>query len=361
MESGPRRPLSLLRWRTQCQLKPQTSRPARARVQAVAVGVALAVSLGALTTTSTRAVAADPRSELEAVRKRVDAIAEQYFAAQEKSRTIVTEIESLSRKLDSAKANIRSIRNRAVQTAINVYRSQPRGFEGSSAESTLDAARSAVFTQQSIARDNEAINAYVQAVAKLRDDNQLLIRRQDEARRNEARLKAEAAALDAALANAQAKYAALLRAQAAQRAADAAAKNATPTTRPGSQPNATNPTTPPSNGSPGTGTTRTTQPTTATTTPPPPPPAGTNAHHNDPFLACVRQRESRGYYGAVNPSGYYGAYQFAIRTWDTTASHAGRPQLIGVRPDRASPWDQDELAWVLYQWQGKGPWGGNCG
>ena len=59
-------------------------------------------------------------------------------------------------------------------------------------------------------------------------------------------------------------------------------------------------------------------------------------------------------------AGYYGAYQFSQPTWDVAASHAGMPQLIGVRPDTASPWDQDQLAWVLYQWQGSGPWGGLC-
>ena len=25
-----------------------------------------------------------------------------------------------------------------------------------------------------------------------------------------------------------------------------------------------------------------------------------------------------------------------------------------------APADQDTIAWALYQWQGKGPWGGRC-
>jgi len=63
----------------------------------------------------------------------------------------------------------------------------------------------------------------------------------------------------------------------------------------------------------------------------------------------------------VSPDGYYyGAYQFAPSTWDTTALHASRDYLIGVLPSRASPYDQDEMAWALYQWQGNGPWGGRC-
>ena len=26
----------------------------------------------------------------------------------------------------------------------------------------------------------------------------------------------------------------------------------------------------------------------------------------------------------------------------------------------ANAYDQDEMAWVLYQWQGNSPWGGRC-
>ncbi len=39
---------------------------------------------------------------------------------------------------------------------------------------------------------------------------------------------------------------------------------------------------------------------------------------------------------------------------------AGRTSLIGVPPNTASPYDQDDIAWDLYQWQGAGPWGGRC-
>jgi hypothetical protein len=94
---------------------------------------------------------------------------------------------------------------------------------------------------------------------------------------------------------------------------------------------------------------------------PPPAPSGTHPHHDDPFLACTRARESRGNYGVVSGSGlYYGAYQFSPTTWNTTANHAGRLELIGVLPSRASAYDQDDMAWTLYQWQGTGPWGGRC-
>ena len=84
-------------------------------------------------------------------------------------------------------------------------------------------------------------------------------------------------------------------------------------------------------------------------------------HHNEPFLVCTRARESSGDYTAVSASGmYYGAYQFLPTTWNVTAAHAGRLDLVGVTPSAAAPYDQDELAWALYLWQGSGPWGGRC-
>lgn len=78
------------------------------------------------------------------------------------------------------------------------------------------------------------------------------------------------------------------------------------------------------------------------------------------FLACVRKAESHDDYGAVNRHGYYGAYQFNQGTWDRTARHAGRPDLAGLRPDRASPADQDLLASALLSWLGKTPWHDRC-
>ena len=65
--------------------------------------------------------------------------------------------------------------------------------------------------------------------------------------------------------------------------------------------------------------------------------------------------------GVVSSGGtYYGAYKFAPTTWNVTASHVGRLDLVGVLPSRASESDQDNMAWALYQWQGNAPWGGRC-
>lgn len=104
--------------------------------------------------------------------------------------------------------------------------------------------------------------------------------------------------------------------------------------------------------------------TTSSPPPPPPPPAVPPPVYSPsgglpPFLVCVRERESRGNYGAVNPtSGAGGAYQFMPVTWVNTVNHAGRPDLAGVLPQYASPGDQDAMAIHLYNWQGPSPWAG---
>ncbi len=81
------------------------------------------------------------------------------------------------------------------------------------------------------------------------------------------------------------------------------------------------------------------------------------------FLACTRGHESdtSGGYQAISSDGvYYGAYQFKLTTWNNTAIHAGRLDLVGINPAQASPTDQDLLATDLYHWQGNAPWGGRC-
>jgi len=79
------------------------------------------------------------------------------------------------------------------------------------------------------------------------------------------------------------------------------------------------------------------------------------------YLACVRERESRGDYAAVSPDGrFFGAYQIDQVTWDNTATHAGLLHLYRVQPDYATPADQDTLAMALLEWQGTSPWAGDC-
>lgn len=86
--------------------------------------------------------------------------------------------------------------------------------------------------------------------------------------------------------------------------------------------------------------------------------------HFQPFLVCTRGHESANEpnpYRAVSASGTYrGAYQFHQNTWDNTARHHGRPDLVGQDPINVPDHLQDELALDLYLWQGNGHWGGRC-
>lgn len=88
----------------------------------------------------------------------------------------------------------------------------------------------------------------------------------------------------------------------------------------------------------------------------------TSSGYSGGVLECIKHRESRGQYNAVNSSsGAAGAYQFMPGTWNTTARSAGRTDLVGVNPANASATDQDAMAHQLMNTQGLRPWGGGCG
>lgn len=71
-------------------------------------------------------------------------------------------------------------------------------------------------------------------------------------------------------------------------------------------------------------------------------------------LACIRKYE--GGYTSVNAAGYYGAYQFAQGTWNSTAAASGRGDLVGLNPATVSPPDQDQMARELIGRRGLQPW-----
>lgn len=62
---------------------------------------------------------------------------------------------------------------------------------------------------------------------------------------------------------------------------------------------------------------------------------------NEEILYALRMCEAGGRYDRNSGNGFYGAYQFMISTWNRVAPKVGRPDLVGVRPDQASPADQD--------------------
>jgi hypothetical protein len=292
-------------------------------------------------------------ARLAAARQQADAHASRYFAALNRGARLELDVADLEARLRIDEVRASGLRARAAARARQIYQSSGSDtitdlFAGedpleSARRDRLVAAANArdenVFTD--LARQNEAMRARRR---QLRDDQK---RQRDTA----AKLRSAQATLDAQLASAQKALSDARAVVAAQRAAQAAqaaqaARQATPAS-PGRRP-----------------ANRPAQPGIVITTPPiggAPSGGGGGSHHDDPFLACTRARESRGNYGVVNPAGpWYGAYQFAESTWNSVANHTGRLDLVGVRPNAASPADQDEMAWALYQWQGKGPWGGRC-
>ncbi|HVQ88529.1 MAG TPA: transglycosylase family protein [Actinomycetes bacterium] len=58
--------------------------------------------------------------------------------------------------------------------------------------------------------------------------------------------------------------------------------------------------------------------------------------------------ESGGNPNAVNPSGFYGLYQFSLSTWHAVGGR-GNPTDYGY-------WEQTKRAWILYHGSGRSPW-----
>ena len=288
------------------------------------------------------------------LRAEADTLSSRYFSSLERVQTLDADIGRNQQMVTDLAARAKKARANARARALVAYTSSGTqlGALIDGADS-LDTARRAHLIDRVNEHDQAVYKRLRAATRELRKQQRIL----RETRRAQAdaltELRDQGAAIDAKLAQAeqQEQQAAAVVAT-AQVAAAAATAAATTTAAP--QSSAATTTTP---------TTTTTAP--PATTPAPPPDytgtPGTNPHHDDPFLACVRQRESGGNYSAVNSSGpYLGAYQFLQATWNVTASHAGQSNLVGVPANLATPYDQDAMAWTLYQWQGKGPWGGGC-
>lgn len=67
---------------------------------------------------------------------------------------------------------------------------------------------------------------------------------------------------------------------------------------------------------------------------------GTTSYETSGAPTSVIECESGGDYGAVNPAGYYGAYQFDQQTWDAYAPSG----YAGTNPAQAPPEVQDAAA-----------------
>lgn len=314
----------------------------------------------------TAAAQTDPVDEAEqavaAASAAADDAADAYFAQLARFERLETDIVATEEQLDELSAQAKKLRRSVRERAALAYLRGGNGgieFGLGSEQQALETARRATLLNELNEGDNDVAARLADVTDSLEAKRgQLETDRQAQAEALE-RLETEQAALDAKLAEAQvlrneaiarqqAEEAARAAAEAAaQAAAEAEAEAATP-------PPAATPTAPPESAR-----------TAAPAAPTPPasyaPTPGQHPRNNDPFLVCTRGIESGGNYQAYNASGpYYGAYQFLQSTWNSAANHAGRYELVGVVPSQASPYDQDDVAWALYQWQGKGPWGGRC-
>ncbi len=297
------------------------------------VVVASAPGIGFASTPAT-ASAESPSS----LRESIDRVAQEWFDAQAELQQLDARIAADEQRIDDLSKRAHALQLEATERAVDMYVGrQARFVELFNTSTPIDSARRVELIERANEKSQQTFDALSDLMRNLRADRDMLAKERD----------AKRAALDT-LAHSREELDARLRTARASAARAARARTELAATRR----TAANP--PVDEGSDDE------RPPPAVVVAPPSHP-GVHPMHDDPFLACTRNRESRGIYTVVSSNGlYYGAYQFLRTTWDVTAIHAGRSELVGVRPNGASEYDQDDLAWALYQWQGNSPWGGRC-
>jgi hypothetical protein len=310
--------------------------------------LALALGLAVAPATPPAGAQSDPVAEADAAvaaaRHRADEAANAYLGELTRSRQLDAQITDLRDGVARMQSRIEKLRASARERAAVAYKRAgqvlPSTFPDS--ESAMDDARRGVLLDSVNRRDQEAASSLRRAGDELDRQRRELETAKGQQTATLQRLQQEQQQFDAALTRAQDQRRRVAEQQAQQQAAAAAAaaaaaKAPAPTVRTAAAPPAP-------------------QPSTSYV-----PTPGVHPHHDDPFLVCTRQIESGGNYQAYNAAGpYSGAYQFLQSTWNAAANHAGRGDLVGLDPRLASQYDQDDMAWTLYQWQGKGPWGDRC-
>jgi len=311
-------------------VRPTSPPPVRSALAALAFGAALALAgAGAL-------AGADPLADADttvtALRQEAEQASQAYFDTLARMQALDAQAAEIEARLPALEAERDELRKAAERRAVAAY---TRGNSQLAAiidsEGALEAARRTQWLERLNARDDDSFRALQKATAQLQEERAQLRQAQQQQQQALAQLEASAGDIQAKLQAAEDRA----RAAAAAAAAAAVPRPVAPKGTGGAAPG------------------------------PPPdyvPTPGAHPQHDQPFLVCTRARESGGNYGAYNPAGpYMGAYQFLQSTWNSTANHAGRPELIGVPPNTASEYDQDDMGWALYQWQGSRPWGGHCG
>jgi hypothetical protein len=315
----------------------------RTRATALACVVALALA-GAPAV----AAAQTSSSSVAGIRSSIDTSANQWFAAQRRAADLDRQIQLLDKELASEQQRVAQISKVADARAVQVYEDNAQGLNTMFGNDPLEVGRRAALVGHANAEGQHAIEELRSSVADLSARRDELKSARAELDRTMTDIKTNRSALDAALAALQLKSA-----RAARRAVLATDLAHNSSSRALAEPATLAASTAPTTVAP-------VASSGPTSVDPPPDSGAVSPHHNDPFLVCTRARESNGDYTAVSSSGYYGAYQFSPTTWNVTASHMGRLDLVGVLPSRASQYDQDEMAWTLYEWQGNAPWGGRC-
>jgi len=316
------------------------------------IALACIAALG-LTAVPSAASAQESTGSLAATRAAIDETAAQWFAAQNRLNDLDVQIRTLSETLAPTEARVGRLRELAGARAVELYESNPEGLGSMMGTDVmtsdpLEVGRRTALISQANRDDQVVIDELEAAIGDLAARRDALQATRDAQADTLGQLAAKRNELDAQLASLSRQA---VRAAAGSELASAVRPD-TGTTTPAATtaaPTAPRPTVPTPAPDP--------QPVDTT----PPAHAAVSPHHDDPFLACTRARESSGNYAAVSSNGYYyGAYQFLPTTWNSVASHAGRLDLVGVLPSHAAAYDQDEMAWALYTWQGNAPWGGRC-
>ena len=296
--------------------------------RAAAAAVVTVVTLGGVATagaqTGTPGSATDPT--IQSLRQQADTAAGAYFSALGRYKMLTAQIAEIEAQLPELRAEQAAHLKDTVQRAVAAYEQGSSGQLSAVMDSgnLLDAARRTQWLQVLNAADDHSLAGLTKTSDRLHTEERTL----------ESDQASSAAALKVLDAQGQSINVELTAAvtQQQQLVAAAAATSARSNSATG----------PPIGSGGGTG------------------PSGTPPQGEAAFLACVKQHESGGNYQAVNPNNqYFGAYQFGQPTWNATANHAGRLDLINVRPDHAAPADQDSMARVLYEWQGESPWNGD--
>lgn len=313
------------------------------RIGIALVGALLVFALGGAPAPTARAVTVADAEEAARV------AAERHLEAISQLGTTTAAREALERSIADTEARLERLKTIAHGRAAEAY--MRAGANLSVSLDVADAgelARGHALLERVTEDDRRTFDELSEVREELEAQHDELDERRAQEERELAELEATAAELNTELAATRAEAAARARAAArASQEAEVAAESAPePSTTEAPSAPAPAPTTSPA--------------------PPPPPPdytgtGGSHPQHNHPFLTCTRAHESGGNYSVVSANGqYYGAYQFLKSTWNAAAVSFGRSDLVGVAPNVASVYDQDDIAWRVYQSQGNAPWGGRC-